>query len=107
MLISAKTDWNSIKPGEFYSENGKVYVVKERPESESKYFEAINKRVRKIFTPIFELLANKDNEHRETHKQLFASYMNKNCFEAYLETRWKPQNFPDTGVLVELIELSY
>ena len=48
-----------------------------------------------------------NNEHRETHKQLFASYMNKNCFEAYLETRWKPQNFPDTGVLVELIELSY
>lgn len=107
MLISAKTDWNSIKPGEFYSENGKVYVVKERPESESKYFEAINKRFRNIFKPIFELLVNKDNEHRETHKQLFASYMNKNCFEAYLETRWKPQNFPDTGVLVELIELSY
>ncbi len=58
-----------------------------------------------IFKPIFDLLDNTDNEHREIHKHLFASYMNKNSFEAYLTTRREKQDIPKT--LEELIELSY
>lgn len=43
----------------------------------------------------------------EIHKHLFAYYMNKNSFEAYLKIRWKKQDIPDINLLTELIELSY
>lgn len=75
--------------------------------SQSTTFEYNSKRFRNIFKPIFELLINKDNDNRETHKHLFAAYMNKNCFEAYLTTRWEKQDIPDKDVLYELVELSY
>ena len=81
--------------------------MKTRPKSECIYFESINTRFRNIFKPIFDLLANTDNIHRETHKHLFASYMNKNSFEAYLTTRWQKQDIPNKDLIIELIELSY
>ena len=55
----------------------------------------------------FAAISDKDNDNRETHKHLFAAYMNKNCFEAYLTTRWEKQDIPDKDVLYELVELSY
>ena len=103
--ISNDNTWFTTELDDFYIENGKCYQIKKRPELECQYFEAINKRFRNIFKPIFDLLDNTDNEHRETHKHLFASYMNKNSFEAYLNTRWEKQDIPKT--LIELIDLSY
>lgn len=107
VIIPSETNWFNASIGDFYIENGNYYQVLERPENECKYFESINKRFRNIFKPIFELLINKDNDNRETHKHLFAAYMNKNCFEAYLTTRWEKQDIPDKDVLYELVELSY
>ncbi|MDY6398431.1 MAG: hypothetical protein SPL22_11975 [Treponema sp.] len=107
VIIPSETNWFNANIGDFYIENGNYYQVLERPENECKYFESINKRFRNIFKPIFELLINKDNDNRETHKHLFAAYMNKNCFEAYLTTRWEKQDIPDKDVLYELVELSY
>ncbi len=103
--VSKDNAWFTTELDDFYIENGKCYQIKIRPDLECQYFENINIRFRNIFKPIFELLANVDNEHRETHKYLFASYMNKNLFEAYLTTRWKEQYIPDT--LSELINLCY
>lgn len=99
--------WFTAEVGDFYSENGKYYIVEIRPEIECEYFEMINKRFRNIFIPIFELLKNKDNEHQEMHKHLFASYMSKNIFEAYLTPRWEKQDIPDEKLLFELYKLSY
>lgn len=99
--------WFYTNFDDFYLEGSKWYQIRKRPENECRYFESIDKRFRNIATPIFELLTNKDNEHREVQKHLFASYMNKNFFEAYLTTREKPQDIPDISVLNELIELSY
>lgn len=99
--VSKSNTWLTTEIDDFYIENGKCYQIKIRPELERQYFESINKRFRNIFTPIFELLDNVDNEHRETHKHLFASYMNKNFLEAYLTTRWKEQDIPDT--LIEIM----
>jgi len=105
--IPKDNTWFTTELDDFYIEDGKCYQIKMRPEIECQYFETINKRFRNIFKPIFKLLSNIDNEHRETHKHLFASYMNKNIFEAYLSTRWQEQDIPDKDLLFELIELSY
>lgn len=104
-IISKDNTWFTTGLDDFYIEKGKCYQIKMRSELECQYFESVNKRFRNIFKPIFDLLDNTDNEHRETHKHLFASYMNKNSFEAYLTTRREKQDIPKT--LEELIELSY
>lgn len=105
--IPNENTWFTTEIDDFYIENGNCYQMKTRPKSECIYFESINTRFRNIFKPIFDLLANTDNIHRETHKHLFASYMNKNSFEAYLTTRWQKQDIPNKDLIIELIELSY
>lgn len=107
LLKRDENAWFTTDFDDFYLEESKCYQVKKRPENECRYFESINKQFRNIAKPIFELLSNKDNKHRETHKRLFSLYMNKNFYEAYFTTRWKSQDIPDIGVLSELVELSY
>ena len=102
--IRDKNGWFIANLGDVYYENEKYYKIMQRPDNECKYFEKINKQFRNIFIPIFDLLEKKDNHHKETHKRLFASYMSKNVFEAFLTTRWKKQEIPDINLLSDLLE---
>lgn len=104
-IINDKNAWFVAPMGSVYFENNKYYKVVERPEKEKDYFEKINLKFRNIITPMFDLLADKNNQNLEIHKRIFAAYLNKNVFEAYLTTREKPQNWPETELLRELIEL--
>lgn len=89
MPLTETNAWFTAKNGDFYYEKDNCYKMEIRPEIECEYFEKINMQFRNIFKPIFDLLANKDNEHREMHMHLIASYLDRNIFEAYLSTRWK------------------
>lgn len=104
--LTEENAWFTAKNGDFYYGKDKCYKMEIRPEIECEYFEKINMQFRNIFKPIYDLLENKDNEHREMHMHLIASYLNINSFEAYLSTRWKKQDFLDTEVLNKLLEWS-
>lgn len=104
--LTGENAWFTAKNGDFYYEKDKCYKLEIRPDIECEYFEKINMQFRNIFKPIFDLLANHDNEHREMHMHLIASYLDINIFEAYLQTRWEKQDFPDEDVLNKLIQWS-
>lgn len=73
-----------------------------RPETEKVYFENLDRKFRNIIKPMFNLLTNKDNINSEIHKRLFAAFLNKNIFEAYLSPIDKPQDLPDINLFTEL-----
>jgi hypothetical protein len=105
-VLTKEDAWFTAKLGEIYIENGMYYQIVNRPEKEKKYFEELNNRFRTLFIPMFELLKNDDNQNRNMQKHIFAAYLNEDVFEAFLTTRWKKQVWPDTDLLVELIEYS-
>lgn len=105
-VITKEDAWFTAKLGEVYIENGVYYQVVNRPEKEEKYFEELNNRFRTLFIPMFELLKNNENQNKDMQKHIFAAYLNKDVFEAFLTTRWEKQVLPDTDLLVELIGYS-
>lgn len=103
-VLNAENAWFVAKLGELYFQDGKYFKMNIRPEKEKLYFEYLDRKFRNIIKPMFNLLTNKDNINSEIHKRLFAAYLNKNIFEAYLSTRYKPQDFPDVNLLIELYQ---
>lgn len=103
-VLNDKNAWFVAKLGDLYCQDGKYYKINIRPETEKVYFELLDRKFRNIIKPMFNFLTNKDNINSEIHKRLFAAYLNKNIFEAYLSTRDKPQDFPDINLFTELYQ---